>query len=101
MSNKHPPAPSVIGSTIMPHMSARARTQIMDELFFETGGKAQAKAWIEKSDENYGKFLQWWAKGQMKPQAIEQAQEKSIEDLLHRLDAGEHAKVINGHDGEP
>jgi hypothetical protein len=95
-----PNLPSVLGNTIMPHMSARARTAIMDEVFQKTGGSDKMAEWVQKNDDNYGKFLQMWAKGAMRPASIENAQAQTLEEMLERLDAGEHAKVINADQPE-
>lgn len=83
---------------MLPYLSGRYRAGVMDALFEHVGGFERAAAWIEKSDDNYGQFFRMWAAGAVKPTAEEATTNKtvSVEDLLARLDAGEHAKVING-----
>lgn len=85
------------GGDMLPYMSGRMRTQQMDALFHAAGGFDRALAWIEKTDANYETFFKLWAKGAVRPQAQEPGQTTgSLEDLLARLDAGEHAKVVEG-----
>ena len=86
------------GGDMLPYMSGRMRTQQIDALFYAAGGFDRALAWIEKSDANFGDFfLKVWAKGAIRPQAQEPgAVSGTLEDLLARLDAGEHAKVVEG-----
>lgn len=82
---------------MIPFMSGRARAATMDALFHHVGGFERAAAWIEKNDDNYKEFFRLWAKGATRPSAVEQQQPRdNVEDLLARLDAGEHAKVVEG-----
>ncbi len=88
---------STPGADMMPFMSGRARAATMDALFYHVGGFERAAAWIEKDDANYGEFFKLWAKGATRPTAVEaHASAEGVEDLLARLDAGEHAKVVEG-----
>lgn len=89
---------SLPGGDLMPYMSARRRQEIADIVFEQVGGVPRMVAWVEKSDDNYGMFLtKIWAKGMLRPVNDERAGGPSdVESLLARLDAGEHAKVING-----
>lgn len=84
------------GGDMMPYMSARYRTQMIDALFEGTGGFERAKAWIEESSANYGEFfIKVWSKGAIRSTQVEERKPEEVEELLARLDAGEHAKVIN------
>lgn len=84
------------GGDLIPMMSARRRTELVDALFEASGGFQRALAWIDKSDDNYGEFfIKVWAKGAIRPTQIEDHRASDIEELLARLDAGEHAKVVN------
>jgi len=85
------------GGDLLPFMSGRHRATMIDALFHHTGGFERAAAWIEKNDDNYGEFLiKIWAKGATRPTAVESlTPTASVEDLLARLDAGEHAKVVS------
>jgi hypothetical protein len=87
---------SLPGGDMMPFMSARLRTQTVDALFEAAGGFNRALAWVDKSDENYGEFFKLWAKGAIRPTQIEHTAAEGLEDALARLDAGEHAKVVEG-----
>lgn len=84
------------GGTLMPHVSAKLRTEMIDALFVGAGGFERALAWIEKSDDNYGDFFKVWAKGAVRSTNVELHADDSVEALLAKLDAGEHAKVIDG-----
>ena len=87
---------SMPGGDMMPFMSGRYRTATMDALFHGVGGFERARAWIEASDENYAEFFKLWAKGAIRPTAIEHQGAQSLEDMIAKLDAGEHAKVVEG-----
>lgn len=81
---------------MMPFMSARLRTQVIDALFEASGGFERALAWIDKDDANYGEFFKIYAKGAIRPTQIEHTASESLEDALAKLDAGEHARVVEG-----
>lgn len=83
------------GGPLLPHMSARLRTETIDALFIGAGGFDRALAWINKSDENYGDFFKLWARGAVRSTNVELTADDSIETLLARLDAGEHAEVVS------
>lgn len=88
------------GGELMPHMSGRFRQTAMDVVFYNTGGIERLSAWANTNDENYHNFIKLWAKGAIRATQIENiAPPTAVEDLLARLDAGEHAKVVSG-DGE-
>jgi hypothetical protein len=84
------------GGDLAPYMSGRLRTRMIDALFEATGGFERAKAWIEANDENYKEFFKLYAKGAIRPTVIEATATEGLEDMLARLDAGEHAKVVEG-----
>ena len=86
------------GGDLMPYMSAVHRSNLIDALFHHTGGFARAAAWIEKNDDNYGEFfLKVWSKGAIRASQVQNlSPPTAVEDLLARLDAGEHAKVVGG-----
>jgi hypothetical protein len=87
---------AIPGGALMPHVSAKLRTELIDALFVASGGFERAQAWIEKSDENYGEiFLTVWAKGAARSTNVELSADDSVEALLAKLDAGTHAKVID------
>lgn len=81
---------------MMPHMSARMRTQTMDALFEGAGGFDRALAWIEESSDNYGEFFKIWSKGQARTTNVELGLSDSIEDKLKALDQASNEKVIAG-----
>lgn len=83
------------GGAMMPHISARLRTEMIDALFVGSGGFERAQAWIDKSDDNYGEFFKIWAKGAVRSTNVELSADSSVESLLLELDAGQHARVIN------
>lgn len=87
---------SMPGGTLMPHMSARMRTEQIDALYVGSGGFERAQAWINKNDDNYGEFFKIWAKGAVRSTNVLLEADDSVEAMLAKLDAGEHAKVIDG-----
>lgn len=94
---KHLPV-ALPGGGMLPHLSGRMRTATVDAVFVMTGGVERMADWANK---NYGEFItKVWAKGMSKPISVELAESGSLEELLAKLDQGEHAKVIN-EDGSP
>lgn len=87
---------SLPGGDMLPYMSARHRTATIDALYEASGGFSRALAWIEESSDNYGEFFKIYAKGQARPTMIEHTASDGLEDILARLDAGEHAKIVSG-----
>lgn len=86
--------PTGLGGSLMPHVSAKLRTEMIDALFIGAGGFDRALAWINKSDDNYGDFFKIYAKGAIRSTNVQLEADDSVEALLAKLDAGEHAKVI-------
>lgn len=85
----------------MPHLSARMRSEVVDNVFLLAGGQEKLLAFVEKNDENYQFFLQHcWAKGLPRVSNAEvTVAAESVEDLVARLDAGEHARVVSPDGG--
>ena len=83
------------GGSLLPHMSARLRTETIDALFVGSGGYEKALAWIEKSDENYAEFFKIWAKGAVRSTNVEVGVSEGVESLLEKLDAADRAKTID------
>jgi len=82
---------------MIPHMSARKRTQTIDALFDAAGGFSRALAWIEKSDENYGEFFKgMWAKGAARPISVEHNSGAGLEEMLEKMDRAANAMTIEG-----
>lgn len=75
---------------LMPHMSARYRTAMIDAVFEGAGGFERLLAWVEKSNDNYGEFFKIWAKGAIRSPAVD-----SAEVILENLHASDQAKLIN------
>lgn len=89
---KHLPI-SLPNGGMLPHLSGRMRTAVVDAVFQMTGGTERLADWADK---NYGEFItKVWAKGMSKPISVEVSEDGSLEDLLAALDGGEHAKIIN------
>lgn len=84
------------GGGLLPHMSARLRTEIIDAVFEGVGGPEKLRAWVEASDENYGKFIEMWARGAVKSTNVELTASEGIENLLEKLDRADNAKLIEG-----
>lgn len=88
------------GGQMLPHMSARMRTETIDALFVGVGGYERARAWIEASDANFGEFFtKVWAKGAARHSNVEHNIGDGVEGLLAKLDEAEranNAQVING-----
>ena len=83
--------------SLLPHVSARLRQDTVDAVFIAAGGGERLLAFTEANEENYKFFLQHlWAKGLPRVSSAEVAHHgEGIEELLSRLDAGEHARVVN------
>ena len=85
---------------LLPHMSARLRTETIDALFVGAGGFERALSWIQKSDANYEEFFKLWAKGAARHTNMEIGVSEGVEALLEKLDEQDRASratVINGH----
>lgn len=96
--------PAVMGGTdgaLYANM-ARFRRQAFDVAFEHCGGQERLNDWADK---NYGEFVHLWHK--LVPKEVEVSGGEGVEELLRRLDAGEHATVIEGtatevqHDDSP
>lgn len=97
-SNMPVPVP---GGSLLPHMSARARTQTVDALFKGCGGYDRALQWIEANDDNYGKFfVNIWAKGVERVAHVEHGMDDGMEAALARLDARAPADPTQAIDAE-
>lgn len=70
---------------------ARYRRQAFDIAFEHTGGQERLNDWADK---NYGEFVHLFHK--LIPKELEVQASEGVEELLRRLDAGEHATVIEG-----
>lgn len=100
MSKNLPAFPSVLpGGALMPHMSARQRTQVIDALFEATGGFEKAQAWIEKSDDNYAEFFKIWAKGAQRATSVEVSANGDLADIIKRLDEEDRMKAATVIEG--
>ena len=81
---------------LIPHMSGRRRTELIDALFEASGGFQRALAWIEKDDVNYGEFFKgMWAKGASRPVSVEHNAGGGLEALLEKIDRDANAKTID------
>ncbi len=91
------PLPASVGGELMPFLSAKRRTEIIDRVFEATGGEREMAAWVDRSDDNRAKFYGWFVKGAFRGSAPVPAADNGskIEEMLARLDAGEGAKVIS------
>lgn len=87
---------SAPGGDLLPHMSARMRTSVVDSLFEGLGGYDRMKAFFAKNDENYLEFVKLWGKGVAKSTNVEVTASEGIENLLDRLERAENAQTING-----
>ena len=81
--------------SLVPHLSARHRTLMVDAVFEGIGGYEGFAAWAGQP-ENRGDFYKLWARGQAKATSIEHGVGDGVEGLLARLDAGESARVVSG-----
>lgn len=80
------------GGALLPHLSARMRTETIDVVFHEIGGTEAMAEWARQ---NKTEFYQMWGRGAVRSANVEVSSDNTIESLLDRLDAGEHAKVIS------
>lgn len=84
------------GGSLLPHMSARMRTETIDAVFHNVGGAERLTAWVEQSDDHYGKFLEIWARGAVRSSNVEVSASEGVEALLDKLDRADNAKLIEG-----
>lgn len=100
----HLPA-SLPDGSLLPHMSAKLRTQTIDAVFEGVGGAERLRAWVEASDDNFAKFFEVWARGAVRSSNVEVGVSEGVEALLDKLDRADNAKMIDGTaqvlDGEP
>ncbi len=84
------------GGELLPHMSARRRTEIIDAVFEDAGGAERLSAWVRKNDENYADFvLKIWGKGAARVTNMEVTASDGIESLLKKLDERERQRESN------
>lgn len=95
VSWSHLPA-AVPGGGLLPHMSARLRTEIIEAVFQGAGGPERLLAWVEKDDNNYSRFIEIWARGAVRSSNVEISASEGVEALLEKLDRAENAKLIDG-----
>lgn len=84
------------GGSLLPHMSARMRTETIDAVFHNVGGAEKLTAWVEANDENYAKFVDIWARGAVRSSNVEVSASKGVEALLEDLHRADNAKLIDG-----
>lgn len=89
---KHLPVVLPAGG-MLPHLSGRMRTAVVDAVFIMIGGTERLADWATKNPTDF--YTKLWGKGMSKPISLEVSDGNSLEDLLAALDGGEHAKIIN------
>jgi hypothetical protein len=78
---------AVPGGEMLPHMSARRRTEIIDQVFDSVGGPERLAAWAGKNDENYGDFItKIWGKGAARVTSAEIGISPGVEGLIKQLE---------------
>lgn len=87
---------AMAGGSLLPHMSAKLRTEMIDAVFHGVGGADKLRAWVEASDENYKTFFEVWARGAVRSTNVELGVTEGVEALLEKLDRAENAKLIDG-----
>jgi hypothetical protein len=83
------------GGTIMPHLSARRRHEILDTAFEMMGGVERLVHEAERTPDSYWELMKLWGKGLPRAVATEHSASANVEDLLDRLDKADSAKIIN------
>lgn len=97
MSQNAPKLPIALpGGTMMPHMSARRRHDILDTVFEMLGGVERLAHEANRNPDAYWEMMKHWGKGLPRAVATEHRIGEGVEELLDKLDAAEHAQVING-----
>lgn len=87
------------GGTMLPHMSARRRHEILDTAFEMCGGVERLVHETNRNPESYWEMMKLWGKGLPRAVATEHSATAGVEDLLGKLDAlerSDNAKVIDG-----
>lgn len=94
---------SVPSLSLLPHVSGRLKQNVVDAVFEAVGGTDKLVAFVEKDDENYKFFLQHlWSKNLPRVSHNEHTlDESSVEAMLAKIDAGEHAPVVNASPPAP
>lgn len=76
---------------ILPHTSAKMRTNMIDQVFFHIGGAERFADWADK---NPTEFYKMYARGAVRASSQELNVGEGVEALLARLD--EDANIIEG-----
>jgi len=85
---------SLPGHDLLPYVSAKRRSQIVDTIFEGLGGVERMQDWADK---NYSEFMAIWAKGLPKNSATEHTVNlDSVENLLDKLTREENADIVDG-----
>lgn len=80
---------------MLPHLSARRRMEVMDLVFEHIGGVEAMASWASRDNDNRSDFYKMWARGAVRSTNVEVSSAVTPEDIIARLDAGEHARVIS------
>lgn len=89
------------GGHLMPHMSARRRSEVVDMVFEQIGGVERMVAWAEKPDNTGDFYTKVWAKGLPKNISTEHNLGGGVEELLDQLDRAEKAIDVTPRQEEP
>lgn len=97
-----PNLPTVLPSgTMLMHLRARRRHEIMDTVFEMVGGAERLAHEMNKSSEGYWEGVKLWGKGAAKPVSVEHNFGNTTEDMVDELERSEKAQVIGGTFTEP
>lgn len=84
------------GGSLLPHMSARLRTETIDAVFHNVGGAERMTAWAEESNDNLTKFYEMWSRGAVRSTNVEHSAGEGFEAMLEKLERADNAKLIDG-----
>ena len=101
MSQRPPALPTVTPTgDMLLHMSAKARTRVLDTVFQMVGGEERLAHEATKNSEGYWNFMRLWGKGVARVNSTEHSvNSHSVEDLWAKLDerkkAGATGSVVD------
>lgn len=95
MSSKLPAPPSCVGGELAPLMDAKSLRQMATRVFRALGGEERLILEANEDSDSYKWFMEKVFMKSM-PRGVELEAGVGVEELLARLDAGEHATIING-----
>ena len=83
------------GGELLPHVSARMRTQTIDAIYEGLGGPEAHLAHAQKNDENKTEFYKLWGKGAARSGSVEVHASQGVESMLKKLDERDRQRELD------